>query len=200
MILKNLAVLAVPMILLSGCDPESGSSGDAGTASCGKRIFVTSKKVEPKKGLAAFDAACGTDPNKPSGSGTYLAMVAASGRVPCTTANCAGGGAAENVDWVLRPNTVYCRADGETVVGTTTVSGIFSFPLTHSVVEWTGEEDAVFVLSGSTRDWVLDSSRNCTNWSSPSGNVYVGESSETVAMSGALASCGTKMNLFCVEQ
>ena len=54
-----------------------------------------------------------------SGNGFWKALISASGqRIACTTSNCSGSGQAEHLDWVLKANTTYYRAD-KTVIGTT---------------------------------------------------------------------------------
>ena len=86
-----------------------------------------------------------TDSNYP-GSGTYKALITdGTNRVACTSANCATGGAGENINWVLTPSTEYFRTDGTTEIGVTTSAGIFSFPLSNAItasgVAWTGFAD-----------------------------------------------------------
>ncbi|HLD45750.1 MAG TPA: DUF1554 domain-containing protein, partial [bacterium] len=66
-----------------------------------KKIFVTDATYNGNLGgVAGADALCEADANKPA-TGTYKALIVDGvARVACTTANC-GGGAGENIDWVL---------------------------------------------------------------------------------------------------
>jgi hypothetical protein len=83
--------------------------------------------------LAAADAACMSDANKPSGGGIYKALLASSVRRACTSANCGSSGIGENLGWVLKPSADYYRADGTTKIGTTTAAAVFAFPLDESI-------------------------------------------------------------------
>ena len=168
-----------------------------------KKIYVTdlSYTADLSSGgmaneIVVADGFCASDTNKPSGGGTYKAMIVSSLRVACTTANC-GGGTGEHTDWVLAPSTEYRQADGTTVIGTTTANGVFTFPLTNAVGA------SAIVMTGLNTDWT-SATDNCTDWStSVAGDYVAGEASSTsntFLNNGSLESCATVRPLICVEQ
>jgi len=110
-------------------------------------------------GIAAADAIC--QANKPADVNTAKAFIVGITRRACSTANCSGG-IAENLDWVLTPNTVYIQSSGSTVMNTTNASGIFTFPMSTGVPGnwpyWTGLK----------QDWTT-SANLCTNWTTTAG-------------------------------
>jgi hypothetical protein len=184
----------------SGGAALAGSGGEAGQPSTplGKIIYLTST---PKKanfgGVSAADALCNGSPPRP---GTYKALlVDGSTRVACTSALCATNGAAEGVDWALAPNTQYVRADGQTVIGTTTAAGIFAFPLAASI-----DTNGFSYWTGLAADWTT-STDDCTGWTEVSGvfaNEGLGDKTDDQAIAGVNESCSTLAGAFfaCVEQ
>ncbi len=161
-------------------------------------IFVAgTSPFSPAVGLAGLDAICAADANKPT-TDTYRAMVAATTRLPCTTANCAGG-SAEHVSWVLAPATRYYAVDGNTLIGQTNAgAGIFTFPLTSA---WTGA-GASHPWTGMNADWTV-SADNCSNWTSTATNGRNGAYGFTNsgAINGGLNACTTTWpSIICVAQ
>ncbi|MCX6112920.1 MAG: DUF1554 domain-containing protein, partial [Proteobacteria bacterium] len=132
------------------------------SASISLKIFVTASGWDGRLGqggaaitLAAIDALCMADANKPTDGGTYKAMFATAGagqvRTACTTSSCSTG-AGENVNWVMKPNTDYYRADGTTLIGITNSGGVFPLDQGQSLSDsisgvnewyWTGFEGYV---------------------------------------------------------
>ncbi|GBF44125.1 hypothetical protein LPTSP2_34280 [Leptospira ellinghausenii] len=54
------------------------------------KMFVIKANAILNAGISGLDSQCNSDENKPSGSGTYKAMVAdGTNRIACTSANCA---------------------------------------------------------------------------------------------------------------
>lgn len=177
-----------------GKGPFGGSSGESGDC-C--KIFVTNGTTAANAGLAGFDAICANDANNP-GDGEYLALIAVTGsRVACTTASCSGG-ASENVNWVLQPNTQYKRTD-DAVIGTTTATGIFTFPLENSF----GFDLNIYPWTGLTADWRVGD--NCNNWSSNSNLVqgviaYDGGTTFWAINNPPAVNCNNASYAICVQQ
>jgi Protein of unknown function (DUF1554) len=187
----------------SGMAGQGGGAGETGAGGepngpAGKIIFLSST---PKKanfgGVAGADAHCNASPPK---AGTYKALlVDGSTRVACTSASCATDGVAEGVDWVLAANTTYVRADGTTVIGTTSAAAIFEFPLTASI--GTG---AFSYWTGLSSDWTT-SEDTCNGWTETS-DVFASEgladATDDRAIAGVSESCATLAGAFfaCVEQ
>ncbi len=142
------------------------------------------------------DGLCQSDNNKPSGGGTFKALIVDSTRTACTSADCGVGGATENVDWVIAPSTTYARPSG-TVIGTTSASGIFAFPLTAAI-----SATATSVMTGLNTNWT-NATDNCLDWTSADGGDSLSAGNATVLTSSAIASgttsCGS-YPLICVEQ
>ena len=113
-------------------------------------------------------------------------------RVACTTSFC-GGGAAEDVNWVLAPQTTYVIATGATV-GTTTAAGIVAFPLATAPAggEW---------FNGFNPDWT-SSGDNCEGWTTNGGTGSVGQLGATDGSFSNIYSqfCNRPDFILCVEQ
>jgi len=185
------------------------------------KMFVTTSVWNGQLGqggtpitLAAIDALCMADSNKPAGGGTYKAMFASTTagqtRIACTTASCSGG-AGENTNWVMSPNTDYYRADGTTLIGTTNSGGVFPLEnsgqtLSNSISGvdewyWTG-------LNGWGNEWLT--TLNCSNWTSSAHGDNgteghgTGTTGDTNGNDGAIAGwaqfCDDLLHLVCVEQ
>ena len=182
----------------------SGSAGSASAAitlavipSAFLKIFSTAGSLGPNLVGANADSTCMADGNKPGGGGTYKAMAALTTRRACTTANCSGG-ASENFNWILYPNTQYRRGDGVTVIGTTTASAIFTFNLTNSFTS-----SAVFPSTFLNTDWTQNATENCSDGTSTAGNVRFAQGVSTTNGSISFNSTGCNAGgreLYCVEQ
>ena len=165
----------------------------------GKIIYVTSMPLTANfGGISGADAQCNTSPPT---VGSYKALlVDGTTRVACTSAQCATSGAAEGVDWVLAPNTKYVRADGTTVIGTTSAAAIFAFPLTASI-----GTNGYSYWTGLNADWTT-SSDSCSGWTQTTSGFSASEglanTSDSQAISGVSDSCATLAGAFfaCVEQ
>ena len=192
------------------CTVTSGSGTISGAnvtvnASCVfdvKVIFITAATTTGNIGsIAAADALCAADANKPD-AGTYKAMIVdGPNRQACTSAGCTVGGASEHTDWVLSASTAYYRPDGTTAIATTTSNGVFNL-----VTELTNSFSATSygVWSGMLGDWTTSPGGSCTNWSSSAGgeSANYGDTSkkDTNAISTAVQACSTSSYLACVEQ
>ncbi len=183
-----------------GSDSGDGSTTDttcAGTGAC--MMFRTSGNATTNAGISGLDANCASDAAKPSGGGTYKAMVAdGTNRIACTTANC-GGGTGEHTDWVLKPNKEYRRSDGTTVIGTTTANGVFSFPLTAEVETVTVGTNSTW--TGLNTNWT-SSTNDCSNWGSTAttGTTGLHDQTNTNLLSIGTSGCANNAKVICVEQ
>ena len=145
--------------------------------------------------LVGVDAYCMADTNKPAGGGTYKAMFGTSLRRACTSANCSSGGVSENTsDWVLYPNTAYYRADGTTVIGTTTAAGIFNIPLSNSINASTTQ-----TITGLDPNWTLAAQGTCNDLTG-GGTTNRGDDGATDNTSLFNGSGSCNKHLYCVEQ
>ncbi|MBX7057919.1 MAG: DUF1554 domain-containing protein [Leptospirales bacterium] len=155
-------------------------------------------------GIAGLDNNCATDGNKPSGGGTYRALVSdGTNRRACTTASCSGG-AGEHIAWVLQSNKEYRRKDGTTVIGTTTANGVFTFPLTNSVEILANLVVTNGIVTGLNADWTSNAN-DCLDWSTNLGGnsstVGTWDSTGSGLIGGAGTSgCSNIHMLVCVEQ
>jgi hypothetical protein len=112
-----------------------GKSPSAPELGCGDncRIFLTDVGYTGDLGGSqGADSICRNDSANPNGPGTgnWKAMVADESRRACLTANCTS--TAENLNWVMRPNTPYRRPSGE-LIGITNPGGIFVFDLVTGI-------------------------------------------------------------------
>lgn len=152
-------------------------------------------------GIAGLDANCASDANKPSGGGTYKALVSdGTNRRACTTANC-GGGAGEHISWVLKANKEYRRSNGTTVIGTTTANGIFTFPLTNSFQATITGTNAI--VTGLNTDWTSNAN-DCTDWTTNGGGANmsfaVHDDPTSATLSVGFQACSNTSKVVCVEQ
>ncbi|PKA03818.1 hypothetical protein CH375_14725 [Leptospira ellisii] len=155
-------------------------------------------------GIAGIDNDCAADPNKPSGGGTYKALVSDGvNRRACTTASCSNG-ISENLNWILKPNKEYRRKDGTTVIGTTNASGIFSFPLTNSPETLANLVVTNGIATGFNADWTSNTN-DCADWSTnlagTSSTVGTWDSTDSGLIGGGGTSgCSNTHMTLCVEQ
>jgi len=186
----------------AGADGGSGTQVTSCTSNC--RIFVTSTTMASGNlgGISGADAICNADAAKPA-TGTYKAFLWASTRRACSTAYCSGG-AAENLDWVLKPNTSYMRPDA-TPIGTTLSSGIFDLTTAANF-----SATNVTYLTGANatggNEWTITAASNCLNWTSSNfaNNTTVGQTAgfQLIKLddSGTPACNDPTKYLLCVEQ
>ncbi len=180
-----------------------------------KKIFVTTSTTITSGnfgGISGADALCASDPNKPSGSATYKALLSdGSSRIACTTSNCSGG-ASENTGWVMSPYTVYTTPGG-LEIGVTNAAGIFNFPLINPLIF--NASNPNWVATGLQYDWTSSPTYNCAKWTSgATSNVWmtVGLSTYTDANVinsaapgdqipiGFIRCAGYTYSLYCVQQ
>jgi hypothetical protein len=159
------------------------------------RIFVTANMPATFGGAAGADSICNSSSNRPSTAATYKAMLSDG-----STRSAGGGVLASQSDWVLKPNTTYYQADGSTVIGTTTANAVFDLTaLTNGADAGSPRE----TFTGMTQTWADATSANCSGWTTTSGNVAVGMSSQANAYLLDIQStrlCVSSFQIYCVEQ
>jgi len=143
-----------------------------------KRIFRTIASSNGNLGgVSGADSSCNTRAGV-LGIGSSKAILAASTRRACTTANCSGG-ISENLDWVLKPNFTYYRPDGTRIM-TTNSSAIFPFGTLLAQWDGTLSYDSggpfpAWYWMGLKTDWInaVDEITfkpfNCQDWTSSNG-------------------------------
>ncbi|TDY72643.1 uncharacterized protein DUF1554 [Leptospira meyeri] len=187
---------------------SSATTANTSTGTCATngfcKMFATAGAATKNAGIAGLDNNCQTDTNKPSGGGTYKALVTDGvNRKACTTANCSGG-TSEHIGWVLKPNKEYRRKDGTTVIGTTTANGVFSFPLTNSVEILANLVITNGIVTGMNADWTSNAS-DCLDWTTNAGGNSTTFGTWDSTGSGLIGGVGTSgcsnvHMLVCVEQ
>ncbi|HAM51048.1 MAG TPA: hypothetical protein DCP92_10305 [Nitrospiraceae bacterium] len=142
------------------------------------------------------DAFCNADPAKPTSSIYKALMVDGINR-----------DAVKGIDWVLQPNTTYYRADGITVIGTTTVTAIF--PALYADLSNGVIAQQVSDMDGTTWVWTgigsgadFSAGSDCAGWSSASGvgDFGLADSTTQTAFIDMLTNCDARLSLYCVEQ
>lgn len=163
------------------------------------KIFVTAGVSSPYIGVSGFDADCMGDTNKPADSSVYKAMIVeGTTRRACSTPMC-GGGAAEGIDWVLKPSHRYVRASDSADLFTAGSAAVFSFGT------WSNPPDAAALSfwTGLTASWT-NSPSNCLSWANNLGGTFgaTGNSSSTNSsvISATALDCTGSYHLLCVEQ
>lgn len=172
-----------------------------------KNTFVTAAGNNGNLGgIAGADALCMADLNYP-GSGTYKALITDGGsRHACTTGNCTGG-IAENLDWVLAPNTAYVRdavtPSGITLIAITNDAGIWLAPLNDTYRLAVGADQAARVWVGHDSAW-LATANDCSNWSDGTagsdGNHARQDAVDSEAINYSNQLCSDTNPLLCIEQ
>lgn len=197
----NTTAASALAIVANNSSNTSNTSDSSCTGNGPCKMFVPANQLNLgiNLGISGLDTHCNNASDKPSGGGTYKAMVTAgNSRRACSTANCSGG-TSEHINWVLKPNKEYRRFDGTTVVGTTNANGIFTFPLTNSpyhVVNFTDN-----IVTGMNSDWT-NSSDDCSGWSGNS-NSFAGGAYNTTGtnlINKGIYGCTTTTRALCVEQ
>jgi hypothetical protein len=172
-----------------------------------KLIFITAatttgniKGSSSGTDIAAADALCAADTNKPD-DGTYKAMiVSGTTRRACTTIACSGGGTGENIDWVFAASTAYYRPDLTTKIGTTTTGAVFNLIVGF---DNSFSDTAYNIWTGMIGDWTT-AGDTCSSWSSASAAAAApyGLSTEKTAspISVGTLPCNTNNYLARIEQ
>lgn len=166
-----------------------------------KRVFLhTSPTVGGNLGgIAGADTTCNGSAQRPDTTVTYAAMIAdGSGRRACINPSCTNP--AENINWALKPNTIYLQAAGTVEIGTTNAAGILSFPLAATLSATAG-----FYLHGLNADWTTGSF--CVgaggNWSGTmsAGSCSGGQAGDPLNLVNSSVPCTSGTNyLLCAEQ
>lgn len=150
-------------------------------------------------GISGADAICA------SAGPNYKALVIdGTVRRACTSVNCATGGITENIDWILRPNATYLRADNVTPIQTANFNSVLPFPLLNSI----SGAAATRYWTGFNIDWT--GAANCssgTSWNTTaSGTNGIYGLSDQIG-TGTLYNfsppnngCNNSYNLVCVQQ
>ncbi|MEQ9362884.1 MAG: DUF1554 domain-containing protein [Leptospirales bacterium] len=193
---------AAALALAAAQNVSSGGSSSTACSGSGHCIlFVPAANAIVNTGVSGLDSQCNSAADKPSGGGTYKAMVAdGTNRIACTTANC-GTGTGEHTDWVLKPSKEYRRSDGSTVLGTTTANGVFSFPLTNAIK--TAVVGTNSTRTGLETNWT-SSANDCSNWgdntagSSSAGGLH--DQTNSNLLNIGTSGCSNASKVICVEQ
>ncbi|WP_243394003.1 DUF1554 domain-containing protein [Leptospira meyeri] len=203
---NDLSTAAIALVAQNSSSPSSTTGTCATTGFC--KMFATNTAATKNSGIAGLDSNCQNNANKPSGGGTYKALVTDGvNRIACTTANCSGG-TSEHIGWVLKPNKEYRRKDGTTVIGTTTANGVFSFPLSNSVESLANMASGGYptnaTATGMNADWTSNAS-DCLDWTTNAGGnsstVGTWDNTGSGLIGGAGTSgCTNQHMLVCVEQ
>lgn len=169
-----------------------------------KYLFVsTSTPSANMVGATNADSICNADASRPVTTSTYKAMLGATNgtaqsRTACTTANCSTG-SGEHTRWVLIANQEYRRADGTTVIGTTTSVGIFAFPLANSFGTCTGG----VAWGGFATNWT-SSVNSCGGWTFGGVNdarlINCTSTTSSAIDMGSNQTCAASRNIICAEQ
>lgn len=160
-----------------------------------KIIFTTSGSYTGiLGGVFGADAICQADVKCPAGK-ICKAMLADAGSDARQASFTSGVGDGQ-IDWVLKPFSTYVRNDNiSMVIGTTTASSLFTFPIVGirptSTTAWTG-------LSA---DWTSNGN-HCGSWTVDSGNGNAGDTSGTgsAAIGFNNFPCNSNLPFYCVEQ
>jgi hypothetical protein len=158
-------------------------------------------------GIVGADAFCNDPVNRPVGFypdvATYKALISDGlNRIACTSLNCSGAGASENLFWPLSGNMQYRQSglapETHVLFGTTNASGIFSGSLEGGLAELSTN-----AWTGLNNDWT-SSTDDCVNWSSNAGgnSGSVGDASSTTmdAFRKSNVFCNVVSKLYCVQQ
>ena len=196
----------------SSTNNTSGGTPQASGCSTNCKIFVSATTTAGNFGsIAAADTICANDANKPAGGGTYKAMVVkGTDRRACSTDNC-GGGTSEHIDWVLKANTSYYKADGTTLIGSTDANGLLGSTVPQAMDAagsnvWTGlrykPADPMFMMFPAER-WI-NSGSDCSGWSDNTSN-NAGQIGQLTAtdyhyIDGGNPVCSNLLGFYCVEQ
>ncbi|MCG6147441.1 DUF1554 domain-containing protein [Leptospira levettii] len=204
---NTVATSTLAILVNNSSTSSSATPSCATTGTC--KIFITNSTAPVTAGVSGIDAHCNNATNKPSGGGTYKALVTdGTSRRACTSANCTTGGTSEHIDWVLKPNQQYKRKDGTTVIGTTNANGLFPIPLTNSM-EPNLLNSTNYVITGLNADWI--NSNDCENWTtrapatSPNGLFGKHQETDMRAFAFAGTTCADLEDFYnakaiCVEQ
>ncbi len=149
------------------------------------RIFVSDwQGAGDFGGVAAADSICNSDANSPDNTKHYRALLGLAGVRDL------------NTDWPFVADVPYFRADGLTLIDTTTADAVFAFDLTNSATDisrecWTGLNSNFSAASN-----------QCGDWTSTSGTVNIGISNRInseIIMAYVQFCSRTNIRMYCVE-
>lgn len=152
-------------------------------------MFITDANFDGDlNGTSGADSLCNSDANKPSGGGTYKAMISTSSRIAMPSV----------IDWVLKANQEYIDTNGDTI-GTTNSNAVFDFPLENPITGF-GHDN----WTGLTSTWEK-SSDTCQDFTSGLGidhgiSGYAAFDTTDGAINGYNPTCNTSRGIVCVEQ
>lgn len=177
--LISAASLCSVLFLTSCGSDDNGGTGGSSVGGFKKITFGTNISGSGDHGVADADLKCGAG---------YKALIGSSiERSP-------------NLNWVLKANTEYRRADGVTIIGKTNSNAVFTFPLTNSFGATAGS-----YFTGIQADWTIDTTKNCSDWGSMADDRTYGNalSVTSTAIAENISDCGTTgpvTAIVCVEQ
>ncbi|MBK9502502.1 MAG: DUF1554 domain-containing protein [Leptospiraceae bacterium] len=152
-----------------------------------KRTFITSTPTNGiLGGIAGADAICNADPAKPGITpNVYKALIAVNGTrsgSPLT-------------GWVLAATTKYFRADGTTLIFTSSGTSVFAFGTLTNAFSGTN------YWTGMTNTWAA-SGNTCSNWTSSAGTGADGDGTLTSfsSIAQSVPLCSLTRYLVCVQQ
>lgn len=211
LLLKSAIFLLPTTLLVTACNDHSIDESSSAVSNSSKMIFISETNTQGSFTIPDADSICQNDAHKPSGGGTYKAMVVlGTTRRACSTDMC-GGGSSEHIDWVLAASTTYLNIDGDTI-GTTDSNGLLPATLTNAInssagYAWTGIEYEVAVeedKGGMTNNRWLEAGNNCNGWTNDtSGNAgEIGDPTTSTYQFADIGnnSCGNSFSFYCVEQ
>lgn len=168
-----------------------------------RNVFVTAINyaVTSLGSVSGADAICMSDSLRPSGPSTYKALLVdetGCAGLPCRRASVTADIGDGQIDWVLKPNTIYYRADGSGDIMATNANGLFIF----GTLQRGWSSSPLTGISGLSSNWTTFSGLTCNNYSTGTGTVITAEYNQTSggSISGAGLSCGNPYHLLCIEQ
>jgi len=180
----------------------SGSTlGDmSGDGSCGGVGGGTAVCGVGANGIQKADYICQNDPNRPGTKSQWKALISDSiNRKACINPNCSPNVGSPAIDWILRANTTYYRADGATVIMNTDANGIFVFGTLSSSIS-----ASTTLWTGLVSNWTYNIGNRCDDWTSGTGAASGGTGDAGATGATAIQSvndiCSLAHPLYCVEQ
>ncbi|MFZ3207613.1 MAG: DUF1554 domain-containing protein [Geobacteraceae bacterium] len=208
-----LGVVAVLLLASCGGGSDNGNSRAVSTVSTGPKIFVTASKhvgdfkndplLQGANAIGKADYFCNIDTNKPNNS-TYKALIV----------DGVNRDAVNNVDWVLKPNTLYYKSYGNVEIGKTVSNSLLPVmytDLTNAIADRLPESNDPYVMANNVWTGIGGPSNylkgsDCSGWSigdnSSSGSLGTTYQKGVLSISsvGSTWGCLQKMSLYCVEQ
>ncbi|WP_167883534.1 DUF1554 domain-containing protein [Leptospira ognonensis] len=166
------------------------------------RMFVTASSYDGARGgISGSDAKCNADSSKPASpsAAIYKAfLMDDTSRIACVNSNCSTG-IAEHKDWILKPDTIYTRAEDGLTVNTTNSLGIWTTGQTNDAISG----GSLTLMSGiNTSGWTTRSgvSSHCTQWTSNASASPATFTTGTMNVGSISGNCNAGTRIVCVEQ